>query len=105
MAKHPNDMNREELRELVSAMGSLALDLAQHLRFSCEVLKPEYQAEAYARATQMAYDLAFYAYNENREEVGPNCIMVLGKDGVEFHHPSSEKLMADVKAALENEEE
>ncbi len=97
MGKLPNDMTREELRELVWAMSSLALDLAQHLRFTCEGLRPEYREEAYGRATQMAYDLAFYPYAENRPEVSPNCIMVLGENGIELQHPTHSQLADTLK--------
>lgn len=82
MAKHPNDMSREELRELVSAMGWLALDLAQHLCYS-EGLKPEYKDEAYKKATGMAYHLVNLQFNFNGVEKSKADITVFGADGLE----------------------
>ena len=64
--KHPNDMTRDELREVVSAMAWLSLDLAQNLSFIVHMLKREYVAEALRGAIQQAYDLSHYPYNEAR---------------------------------------
>ena len=64
--KHPNDMTRDELREVVSAMSWLSLDLAQNLSFIVNMLKREYVADALRGAIQQAYDLSHYPYNEDR---------------------------------------
>ena len=80
---HPNQMSKEELLALVHDMGTLALDLAQHLDFTAH-LKPDAQENAYRRAVQMAYDLCNYPYagerlwrSSNRMEIA-----VFGKNGL-----------------------
>lgn len=79
--KHPNDMTREELHDLVWQMSSAALDLAQHLCF-VEDLKPEYQENAYKRATEMAYRLVYLW--ENKQDEDPNChVLLFGENGLE----------------------
>jgi hypothetical protein len=82
--KHPNDMDREELRELVSAMGMMALDLAQHIAFTNDMLKPELRAEAYKRGEAMAYELAHYPMDGPRED-SPRTpgIAVFGEGGLQ----------------------
>lgn len=57
-SKHPDEMTREELLELVGDMTLLALDLAQHLRYA-EGLKEPYLREAVREACKMAYKLAY----------------------------------------------
>lgn len=83
--KHPNDMTREELRELVGDMAGMALDLAQYLRFTTEALREDLRPAAYKKAIKMAYELAFYPYNGKRMERG-NCeIVVFDEDGLSIH--------------------
>ena len=66
--KHPNDMSREELREVVSMQGWLCLDLAQHLNFLNLQFQPEGRkgpddddAEGYLAAERMAYAITRFA--------------------------------------------
>jgi hypothetical protein len=66
--KHPNDMDREELRELVGDMGLMALDLAQHLAFTNDMLRPELRADAYRRAQAMAYELSAFPHHGPRDD-------------------------------------
>lgn len=61
---HPNNMSRDELRELVGAMSYAALDLGQHLKFTNDALKIQYRKEAFHRATQMAYDISYMPYED-----------------------------------------
>jgi hypothetical protein len=83
MSKHPNDMTREELRELVSAMSWAALDLAQHLNFTNDWLKPEFREQAYKRGEQMAYELSHMPYAEDRPEGDSKFnVVVFGEDGL-----------------------
>jgi len=57
--KRLQEMSKDELIEIIHDMRWSALDLAQHLVFTVDLLKPKYQKEAYKRATAMAYQLAF----------------------------------------------
>ena len=57
--KHPNDLTADELRELVWEMSLAALDLAQHLAFTNDMLKAEYREEAYKTAERRAYELCY----------------------------------------------
>ena len=62
MAKiHVNDMNKEQLRELVSDMSFEALDLAQDLHFSKEINGIEVDDLIIKRL----YDLAFMPFGDN----------------------------------------
>ena len=79
--KHPQDMTREELLNLVFQFSLTALDLAQHLSFS-EDLKPEYKDNAYKRATEMAYKLVYLWENEQNSDSKFN-ILFFGKNGLE----------------------
>lgn len=82
--KHPNDMTRDELREIVSDMSWMALDLAQHLNFSNEALKEEYREEAYQRAEKMAYELSHYPYHgPDPEAPASPGVAVFGETGLE----------------------
>lgn len=58
--KHFRDMTIEELHDHLSTVSWMALDLAQHLDFTRQVLRRDLRAVAYARAEGMARDLAFY---------------------------------------------
>ena len=79
--KHPNDMNEEELRNLVWQMSSWALDLAQHLDFTNEMLKIQYRKEAYKWAVQMAWQIC-YAWDYQPDTQG-NCeIAFFGENGL-----------------------
>lgn len=67
---HPNDMTREQLREVVFAMGWMALDLAQHLNFAnlqfqeggCKGPEDD-DAESYIAAERMAYAISHYCFD------------------------------------------
>jgi hypothetical protein len=79
--KHPNDMDKEELRELVWQMSSWALDLAQHLDFTLNALKVQYRKEAYERAIQMAWQIC-YAWEHEPDRQGNMEIAYFGENGL-----------------------
>ena len=60
--EHCNDMSAEELREIVSAMGWMALDIAQDLSFANRALRRDLRAAAYRAACADCYSLADFAY-------------------------------------------
>jgi hypothetical protein len=67
--KHPNDMSREELRDLVGDMSWMALDIAQHLNFMNLQFTPggrregdEDDGPGYIAAERMAYALSALPY-------------------------------------------
>ena len=64
MKKHPNNMSKEELKELVFAMVWAALDLGQHLAFTINFLDGENKEKALKKATKMAYDIIEMPYKE-----------------------------------------
>lgn len=81
--KHPLDMNANELREVLSAMAWLCLDLAQHLMFTIYMLKKEYVKDALDAATEMAFQLSEYPYSEDR--INPDAkttLAIFGKKGL-----------------------
>ena len=53
--KHPRDMTRDELIQFADDMTWAALDLAQHLSCTNDLLREEHRPDAYKRAEQMAY--------------------------------------------------
>lgn len=68
--KHPNDMDRDELRDVVSDLSWMALDLAQHLNFMNLQFSEggrkgpdDDDAEGYTAAEQMAYAISNYPYH------------------------------------------
>lgn len=63
--KHPNNMSKKELRELVSAMGWDALNLAQHLTSANNWLKEEYKEKAYRQAAKMAYEIVLLSIGDS----------------------------------------
>lgn len=79
--KHLNDMDREELRDLVSAMSWAALDLKQHLQFTIDMLKDEYKENAYKKACKMAYDICQMPYQEPKPKSNFD-ISLFGEDGL-----------------------
>ena len=81
MAKHPNDMTWQELRDLVSAMSWAALDLSQHLNFTNEMLKEEYKANAYKRAESMAGAICSMPYKDHAPP-GQIDMVIFGADGL-----------------------
>jgi len=85
MGKHYRNMNAEELRELVFAMGWAALDLAQHLHFTTHCLKPEFQGDAYERACVMAYELADMPFNFEPTPPKQCQIAIFGENGLIRH--------------------
>jgi hypothetical protein len=56
-------MSAEELRAIVEWMSTTALDLAQHLAFTNDMLAKEHRDAAYKRAEQWAYELTWLPYN------------------------------------------
>jgi len=64
MKRHPNNMNKTQLKELVFAMSWAALDLAQHLWFTADFLDNKSKKKAYEKATQMAYDITKMPYEK-----------------------------------------
>jgi hypothetical protein len=78
--KHPSEMTREELLDLVWQMSSSALDLAQHLE-STEWLKVQYRKKCYERAIQMAWQIC-NAWEYERKE-GNMQIAYFGGNGLE----------------------
>jgi len=103
--KHIREMTREELINHVGTVSSLALDLAQHLHFTFQLLKPEYKEEAFKNACDMAYQLAFgafYADGINSEAFAS--ISVFGQGGLTHHKMNSRDFMRDiVEPALKDE--
>lgn len=57
--KHPKEMNREELLSLVTDMGWMALDLAQDMSATNEMLRRDLRASAYRRIQSDLYTLAY----------------------------------------------
>ena len=78
--KHPSEMTREELLDLVWQMSSSALDLAQHLE-STEWLKVQYRKKCYERAVKMAWQIC-NAWEYERKE-GNMQIAYFGGNGLE----------------------
>ena len=64
MEKHPNNMSKEELKELVFAMVWAALDLGQHLNFTMKFLDGENKEKALYKAIKMAYEITEMPYKE-----------------------------------------
>ena len=64
MKKHPNNVSKEELKELVFAMGWAALDLGQHLDFTMKFLDGENKEKAFYKAIKMAYEITEMPYKE-----------------------------------------
>ena len=89
--KHPNDMTREELRDLVWSMSSMALDLAQHLNWTNDCLKIQYRKEAYKRAEEMAYEITRAWEYEQLE--GNMDIAVFGSNGLTSIHGDISQLV------------
>ncbi len=83
MKKHPNDMDREELRKLVSAMSWQALDLAQNLNFIGHMLKEEYKEQAFESAIKQAYNLSNLPYTTDDLVESRIDIAVFGQNGME----------------------
>ena len=85
MSKRYDEMNLEELKELASEMSYYALDLAQHLFFTKEMLAEEYKEKAYDKATKMAYNLAFCIFGGEDYPIDSSDLCVFGENGLE--HP------------------
>ena len=82
MKKHPNNMSKEELKELVFAMGWAALDLAQHLDFTIKALDGENKEKALYKATKMAYDITEMPYKKLQPKSNID-ISYFGETGLE----------------------
>jgi len=73
--RHPNDLSRVALRELVGDMSWMLLDLAQHLNFMNLQFEPggrkgplDEDAPGYKEAERMAYSIGSFPYE------GPGCL-------------------------------
>lgn len=67
---HPNEMSREQLREVVAGLSWMALDLAQHLNFMNLQFSEggrkgptDEDAEGYQTAERMAYAISAFPYH------------------------------------------
>lgn len=78
---HFSHMTEEQLRDFCSNLGWLALDLAQHLSFTRDMLRLDLRAGAYAKAQGMAYELSSLAINWKQPERFD--VVVLGNTGLE----------------------
>ena len=101
--KHPNDMTKEELRDLVFAMSSMALDLAQHLDWTTNCLRVQYKKDAYRRAIKMAREIC-YAW-EYLHEKG-NCeVAIFGSDGLTVERGSLTEILESPVDRPDNDKE
>ena len=79
---HPNCMLPEELRELVWDMANAALDLAQHLSFTHEMLREDLRDGAYEKAIKMAYDIVKMPDGDYKKR-DPRCdVVFFGAEGL-----------------------
>ena len=62
--KHPKDMSEAELRDAVSIMGMMALDLAQDMDFAGLMLRRDLRASTYRRVHADLYRLAFFDFGD-----------------------------------------
>lgn len=60
-AKHYREMDAEELRELLSGLGWMALDLAQDMHFANNMLRRDLRASAYRRTCGVLYGMSQHA--------------------------------------------
>jgi len=82
MERHPNNMSKEELKELVFAMGWAALDLGQHLNFTMEFLDGGNKEKALNKSIMMAYNITKMPYEELPLKSNID-ISYFGKNGLE----------------------
>lgn len=80
-AEHYRKMDRDQLAELVSALGWMALDLAQDMAFANEMLRRDLRAATYRRVAADLYRLAFL---ETNEPPGQFNVKVLGGEAAPF---------------------
>lgn len=97
MSKHPNDMTCEELLELIGDMTSLALDLAQQLRYAMG-MKEEYLRKEVEKACKTAYRLAIDPYLGWEISKGNVQIVFIG-DGFDVRHGSVEEVFGEVETS------
>lgn len=84
MKKHPNDMNWQELRDLISAMSWQALDLAQNLHFIDTAMDEGlYKNQAFKSAIKQAYELSNLPYTTDDLIESRMDIAVFGQNGIE----------------------
>jgi hypothetical protein len=81
--KHPNDMTEKELREAVSIMGMMALDLAQDMDFAGFMLRRDLRASTYRRVHGDLYRLAFFDFG-NAKADPQITVKVFGGEQVPF---------------------
>jgi len=84
--KHPNNMTKEELRELISDMSWRALDLAQHLDWTIDCLRVQYRRGAYERARSMAHEISDMPYRNYEKSSGS--VILFGAQGLTDVSPS-----------------
>ena len=81
---HVNNMSRDELWAATIMMGWMALDLAQHLSFTNNLLALEYRAAAYKKAEKLAYEISNYPFfGFQYKRVLPEGLSIFGKTGLE----------------------
>lgn len=83
LGKHPNDMNEKELRDAVSIMGMMALDLAQDMDFAGFMLRRDLRASSYRRVHADLYRLAWFDFGD--AEADPHfTVKVVGGEQAAF---------------------
>jgi len=64
MERHPNNMSKEELRELVFAMEWAIIDLARYLNYTVRFSDGKNKEKALYKAIKMAYDITDMPYKK-----------------------------------------
>lgn len=90
MDKHPRDMTRDELLEIVFGMSWAALDLSQHLRFTNDMLREELRPAAYKRAAQMAGEICQMPYTPHAPRNETFDVVLFGENALERIDPFGE---------------
>lgn len=80
--KHFREMSADELRDLVSAMGWMALDLAQDMHFANHMLRRDLRAATYRRVCADLYTLSQTAIEPEGEKTID--IKVIGGEQIPF---------------------
>lgn len=79
--KHFRDMDADELRDLASALGWMALDVAQDMHFANTMLRRDLRAAAYRRVCADLYGMSQMAI---QPEPGPVNVKTFGADDPEI---------------------
>ncbi len=102
---HPNAMLPEELRELVWDMANAALDLAQHLRFTHEMLRDDLKNGAYEKAIRMAYDIVKMPDSDYKKR-DPRCdVVFFGAEGLTRPDITLDDLIMSVGEIMKEKED